>query len=251
MIDVYNLNKSYGNLKVIENFNLSIAEGEVVALVGPSGCGKTTLLHCITGLVRDYEGTIKLDNLNSQEYLENKRIAIVLQQYSNFEWLTVRENIQIPFVSKNIIEIEESESVNNLLSYMNLNEFSNNFINELSGGMQQRVAVARALAQNTEILALDEPFGALDIQNRNSLQLFFLETQRKFKKTAIFITHDIEEAIFLSDKVAVLSKIPSTIIKLFDTRINNKDSNKLKYSSDFIAMKKEIEDTFYNNNQNR
>ncbi len=244
MINISNLNKNFGKLKVIENLNLTVPEGEVIALVGPSGCGKTTLLHCITGIDNHFDGLIELENKHSREYLQENRIAMVFQQYSNFEWLTVKENIETPFFNGNISNNEKAEIVNKLLTDMGLMKFANSYMNELSGGMQQRVAVARALAQNTKIMALDEPFGALDIQNRNSLQNIFLNIKVKFNKTVIFITHDIEEAIFLADRVLVLSKIPATICAEFNTSFTLNNKNEIKYSSAFIEVKKCIESKF-------
>lgn len=244
MIKISKLSKHFGNLKVLDKINLSISQGEVVALVGPSGCGKSTLLHCVTGLDENYKGNIHLNNLEINEYLKVDRIAIVLQKYSNFHWLTVKKNIEASFINVNISEKDRNEKITSLLSDLNLVDFSNSYMNELSGGMQQRVAVARAIAQNTEIIALDEPFGSLDINNRLTLQLLLKKLNIKFRKTSLFVTHDIEEAIFLSDKVVVLSKIPSTVLVEYTSDFKDDIDPNVKYSSDFIKLKKEIEKHF-------
>jgi ABC-type nitrate/sulfonate/bicarbonate transport system ATPase subunit len=242
MIEIKNLNKSFGKLEVIKNLNLTINKGEVVSIVGPSGCGKSTLLRCITGLDKLFQGEINLVGLPNNEYLKSDRIAVVLQKYSNFPWLNVRENIETAFINetkKN--KQEQNEIIETLLVDIHLDKFSESHINELSGGMQQRVAVARAIAQDTDILAFDEPFGALDNTNRNKLQLLFKELNTKFDKTVMFITHDIEEAIFVSDKIIVLSKSPSYVFKTFES-IHKKDNNiNIKYDTEFVNLKKEIE----------
>jgi len=236
MIEIKNLNKSFGTLQVLKKFNLKIKKGETVALVGPSGCGKSTLLNCLTGLENDYDGEIIINGLPSNEYLKNKRIAVVLQKYSNFEWLTVTENIENAFLNSSKNQLEKIIVINLLIEKTGLKGFENSYMNELSGGMQQRVAVARALAQNSEILAFDEPFGALDIENRSSLQKIFKKQINENNLTAIFITHDIEEAILISDKIGILRKIPSFIIETFNTKniIN-------KFSKEFIEIQERID----------
>jgi NitT/TauT family transport system ATP-binding protein len=242
MIEINNLIKSFGNLQVLKNLSLHINKGEVVSIVGPSGCGKSTLLRCITGLDKTFEGEIKLANKPNFEYLKSERIAVVLQKYSNFPWLNVKENIATAFINeKNISQKEQNEIIANLLADIHLDKFSTSHINELSGGMQQRVAVARAIAQDTDIMAFDEPFGALDVTNRNKLQLLFKDLNTKFDKTVLFITHDIEEAIFVSDKVAVLSKSPSYIFRIFESIHKKTNDNSIKYDTEFVKLKKEIE----------
>lgn len=242
MIEIRNLTKNFGNLEVLKDLNLSINKGEVVSIVGPSGCGKSTLLRCITGLDKNFKGEIKLSNLPNTEYLINERIAVVLQKYSNFPWLNVTENIATAFINENAKDKKEQvQIISNLLAEIHLDKFSTSHINELSGGMQQRVAVARAIAQDADIMAFDEPFGALDVINRNKLQLLFKELNTKFDKTVLFITHDIEEAIFVSDRVAVLSKSPSFVFKTFDSVHKKINDNSVKYDAEFINLKKEIE----------
>lgn len=242
MIEIKNLNKNYGKLEVLKNLNLSINKGEVVSIVGPSGCGKSTLLRCITGLDKNFQGEIKLSNLPNTEYLKSERIAVVLQKYSNFPWLNVTENIATAFINETTkSKKEQDEIIANLLADIHLDKFSKSHINELSGGMQQRVAVARAIAQDTDIMAFDEPFGALDITNRNKLQLLFKDLNTKFDKTVLFITHDIEEAIFVSDRIAVLSKSPSYVFKTFESIHKKDNDNRIKYDTQFVQLKKDIE----------
>lgn len=242
MIEVKNLNKSFGNLEVLKNLDLNIEKGEVVSIIGPSGCGKTTLLRCITGLDKSFDGQINLGGVTNTEYLKAERIAVVLQKYSNFPWLTVNENIATSFINETKkSKKKQEEIISTLLADLHLENFGSSHINELSGGMQQRVAVARAIAQDTDILAFDEPFGALDVTNRNKLQLLFKALNKKFNKTVLFITHDIEEAIFISDKIAVLSKSPSCVFKTFDSIHKDETDNNIKYDSAFVELKRKIE----------
>ena len=236
MIEIANLNKSFGSLKVLENFNLSVSSGEIVAIVGPSGCGKSTLLNCITGLDINYKGSIKLNGISSKQYLHNKRISVVLQKYSNFEWQTVTENIYTAFLNRKLNQKDQQERVADLIEKTGLKGFEDSYINELSGGMRQRVAVARALAQNTEIMAFDEPFGSLDIENRISLQRLFSSQIKENKLTALIITHDIDEAIVVSDKLIILKAIPSSVIEEINTK-NIID----KYSLEFTKIQEKIE----------
>ncbi len=242
MIEVSGLNKSFGNLKVLQHLDLKIERGEVVSIIGPSGCGKTTLLRCVTGLDKIFSGQIKIEGLLNFDYLKNNRIAVVLQKFSNFSWLTVKENIMTAFIHENYKPKSEQELISlNLISELHLENFSNSYISQLSGGMQQRVAVARAIAQNSDIIALDEPFGALDIINRNKLQILFKELNTKFNKTVLFVTHDIEEAIFMSDRVCLLSKAPSCVKKEYFTSFKKNLNIDAKYNPSFVELRKEIE----------
>ncbi len=242
MIEVKNLNMRFGELEVLKNLNLKIGKGEVVSVIGPSGCGKTSLMRNITGLDLSFDGQIYLGGVESTKYLESKRIAVVLQKYSSFPWLTVKQNVETAFINETAkSKKNQEEVVATLLSDLHLEKFADSHINQLSGGMQQRVAVARALAQDTDILAFDEPFGALDVNNRNKLQLLFKALNKKFHKTVLFITHDIEEAIFISDKIVVLSKSPSYVFRTFNSIHKSETDNNIKYDSNFVALKKQIE----------
>jgi ABC-type nitrate/sulfonate/bicarbonate transport system ATPase subunit len=245
MIKVNNLKKNFNNLHVLEDISFEANEGQFISIIGPSGCGKSTLLRCITGLEKIYGGDIILHGLKSFEYFKKKRISVVLQKYSNFHWLSVYSNILTGFNHSSELPQDQNKIINSLLIDLQIVNFKNNFINELSGGMQQRVAIARALAQNTDIMALDEPFGALDIKNRHNLQMLFKQLNTKYKKTVLFITHDIEEAIFLSDKILILSKIPARIVKSYVCNFKNEMSPEIKFSSEFIYLRKEIRELMF------
>lgn len=215
MINIKNLNKSYGELKVLEDINLHIKEGEFVSLIGPSGCGKSTLINMIAGLDNATSGDIVVDG-DRVEGASTDRI-MVFQNSSLFPWLNVFENVSFGLknISKDSKEI--NEKVNQVLKKVHLSKFKESYPHELSGGMKQRVAIARSIVMNPKILLMDEPFSALDEQTRmllhNELQHIWLET----KKTLIFVTHNIREAVKLSDRVVILGVKPGSIVE--DIRI--------------------------------
>ena len=241
MITINELVKYYGDLLVVDKITFEIKEGEVVSIVGPSGAGKSTILRCIAGLDKSYDGEILIKGVDGAKFMNENRIALVAQKYSNYPWLNVFENVKLAFHNRNETEKSIGDIIEKLLNDIGLWEFRDYYINQLSGGMQQRVAIARALAQNTKIIALDEPFGALDATIRENLQLLFKGISRDSKKTAIFVTHDIEEAIFISNKIIVVSKLPSRIIRIYDSKFYNILDPEVKLTSDFIQMRRDIQ----------
>lgn len=249
-IEVKNLTKKFPNeLSVFKNISFEIESGEIVSIVGPSGSGKSTLLRCIIGLDKDFSGSISIDGKVNGDYLKNNRIAFVLQKYSNFNWLNVNDNIAIAFHNKALSKEEKKRIVSSILNEVDLHDFGNYYINQLSGGMQQRVAVARAIVQDTDIIAMDEPFGALDMKIRENLQLLIKEVNMHHKKTILFVTHDIEEAIFLSDKIIALSKLPIKEIKIYSKEklhFKKERDTTIKYRPEFTDLRKSIEDYILN-----
>ncbi len=216
MLAVRNVTKTYSRSKhtsytAIKDVSFDIQKGDFVCIVGPSGSGKTTLLRCITGLETVYEGTITINGEDSATYLTNKRIALVSQQYSNFLWMTVQENIAIGFEGSNKSKKEIVEKTAVLLKRVGLYKVQDQDPSTLSGGMRQRIAIARAIAQDTDIIAFDEPFGALDVQTRAHMQEFLARLWEEECKTMILITHDIDEAIYLANTVIVLGTNPGTL----------------------------------------
>lgn len=226
MIEIKNLEVTYpknkdGEFCAIRNLNLNIKMNEVVAIVGPSGCGKTTLLKTIAGLNPSKKGIIKLNRL---------KIGMVFQDFSLFPWLTVENNIAFGLEVKNKKYIQNK--VKKYLDITGLQEFKKSFPKELSGGMKQRVAIARTLITKPDILLMDEPFGSLDQITRKTMQEFLLHLLKREQKTVIFVTHDIEEAILLADRVVVVSSTPMKIIKEYKV-INKK-------SQDVFDLKEKI-----------
>lgn len=196
-------------VEALSHLYLEVSEGEFVSILGPSGCGKTTLLRIIAGLDHASGGTILLNGKPISGPCP--RMAMIFQEYSLYPWKTVMDNIAFGLEVKGVSTQERREKARELLGLVGLQDFSNNFPYELSGGMRQRVAVARALAIDPQILLMDEPFGALDAQTRNMLQKELLDIWEKTKKTVVFVTHSVDEAVFLSDRIIVLTARPGTI----------------------------------------
>lgn len=248
MITIENITKVYEDSKVLDGISFKVEEGEFVCILGPSGCGKTTLLRCISGLDINYSGCINIEQELQSDYLRNKRISVVLQKYSNFPWLNVIENVQTAFSNRNKqVRVEEQNNlIDDILTDLEIIDTKHKHINQLSGGMQQRVAIARALAQNTEIMALDEPFGALDFKTRTALQMIFKKINHKYNRTIVFVTHDVEEALILSDNIFVMSNVPAKIIKTIQPDFKKLQNSEIKYSNEFIRQKKEVEEILLN-----
>jgi len=201
-----------GTTPVIDNVSMEIDSGEFVVFLGPSGCGKTTLMRIVGGLETCERGEVFL----AGEKVEgpDRKKGMVFQAYTSFPWLTVFENVKFGTRYRDDIgEKEKEEIARHYLQLVGLKEFSDFFVNRISGGMRQRVAIARTLAANPDVLLMDEPFGALDAQTREFLQGQLLEINRREKKTTIFVTHDVDEAIVLADRIVIFSARPATIIQ--------------------------------------
>lgn len=237
-----NLTKSYQDGKrtteVIDGIKLSIKEKEFVVFLGASGCGKTTLLKCIAGILKPTSGEIILDG---EKIIEpNKEIGVVFQEFSLFPWLTIRENIEFGLKINKRSNKELKDIVDHYLNITELTDFASHYPKSLSGGMRQRVAIARTLANNPKIILMDEPFGSLDSQTRLKMQEFLINLWEKERKTILFVTHDVEEAIFLANTVYLLSHRPTIIKKIFKVPFKRPRLHDLKYTQKFFKLKKEI-----------
>jgi ABC-type nitrate/sulfonate/bicarbonate transport system ATPase subunit len=203
-------NRGRESLIAVQNVSFKLDEGEIVVLLGPSGCGKSTVLRLAAGLDFPTEGRVLYEGTPVTG--PSRERGMVFQQYSSFPWLTVRENVKFGLKYRDDLDPKEWDGViEHFLSLVGLSEFSGRFVSELSGGMQQRLAIARTLAANPGVLLMDEPFGSLDAQNREFLQLQLLQAQANSGKSVLFVSHDVEEAIFLADRVIVLSARPGTV----------------------------------------
>jgi len=198
MLEIKNISHTFqmrrGGLEILKNINLSIQDKQFISIVGTSGCGKTTLFRIVAGLLKSTQGKIILDG---KEIIEPGEIGLVYQDYTLFPWQNVLQNVIFGIDDKKS-DKEKEQIAKKYLSLVGLSGFEKNYPYELSGGMKQRVAIARALANNPKILLMDEPFGALDTQTRALMQELLLNIWKKEKKTILFITHDIDEALFLS-----------------------------------------------------
>ncbi|GAA5116090.1 ABC transporter ATP-binding protein [Pseudonocardia adelaidensis] len=215
MIDVVDLAKSYGEgeriTRAIANVSFSVEAGEFVCVVGPSGCGKTTLLRCMSGLLRPSSGQVLLGGRAIDGPPE--QVGFVFQEYSRslLPWMSVRDNITLPLRHKRMAKAERTRLVEEAVGSVGLTGFIDHFPWELSGGMQQRVAIARALAYQPEILLMDEPFASVDAQTRADLEDLVLQVRTEYGITVVFVTHDIDEAAYLGDRVVVLTSAPTEV----------------------------------------
>jgi NitT/TauT family transport system ATP-binding protein len=202
-----------GPLVALEDISLQVESGELVCAVGASGSGKSTLLRLIAGLDKPTRGQILIDG--AKVIGPGSDRGMIFQKYSLYPWLTVAENISFGLQLQNKSAAQAQETVRYYLNVVGLTQFAQAYPRELSGGMQQRVAIARALANQPQILLMDEPFGALDIQTKEMMQEFLLRLWQETKTTILMITHDVEEAVFLAERVYVLSAHPGTILREF------------------------------------
>lgn len=200
--------------QALENVNLEIGDTEFICLVGPSGCGKTTLLRIIAGLETATSGSVTIDG-RAVTGPDPKR-GMVFQEYSLFPWRKVIDNVAFGLEMKGIAKEERHRIAEHYIEMVGLAQFRNAYPYELSGGMRQRVAIARALANDPDVLLMDEPFGALDAQTRNRMQKELLSLWEQTKKTIIFVTHSVDEAVYLSDRIVVLSPRPGTVREVME-----------------------------------
>jgi len=218
-IKTVNLTKSFhvkkGIITALKNLNVSVREGEFLCVVGPSGCGKTTLLRIIAGLEHQTSGKI----LIKKQYDDRPLTAMVFQTDSVFPWMTVEQNVGYGLALQGIPKKVRHEKVEHLLQMTGLSRFKKNYPHQLSGGMKQRVNVARAFAADPEILLMDEPFGLLDEQNRLILQKELMQIWEGTGKTAIFVTHSVDEALLLADRVLVMTAGPGQVKQIIDVQI--------------------------------
>ncbi len=242
-VEVKNLTKSFDDLLVLDDISFSLYENEFLCICGPTGCGKTTLLNIMTGLIPPTKGSVLLGDEPIDPRKHN--ISFVFQEPSCLPWRTLLDNVKLSLEIKkkvlklNISEEEIDKRVRETIDLVGLRGFENYFPHQISTGMKQRVAIARALAVDPDMLLMDEPFASLDAQTRWILHIKLLEIWSKLRKTVLFVTHNVEEAVYLADRVIVLSKRPAKVARtiLIDLK---RPRNKL--SSDFIKYREEIID---------
>lgn len=220
---------------VLKHFDLSVREGEFLSLLGPSGCGKSTFLNVLAGLVTPTSGEIRVDG--EPVSAARRKLGFVFQGYALFPWRTVRKNVEAGLEIRGIKRAQRREEAERFLRLVGLLAFADHYPHQLSGGMRQRVAIARALAYGPEILLMDEPFGALDAQTRETLQQELLGIWEQSAKTVVFVTHSIDEAIFLSDRVAVLGRGPGRVKETIDIDLPRPRDAALRHSPAFVALR--------------
>ncbi len=249
-LQVKGLNKVFSSKKgettAIKDVDLDVGEGEFVMIVGPSGCGKTTLINVIGGLEEGSSGEVLLDGVPVKGAGADR--GMVFQGYSLFPWLNVQKNVEFGLKMKGVPQKERTEKANKYIQLVGLNGFEKAFPKELSGGMKQRVAIARTLANEPEVLLMDEPFGALDAQTRVVMQELLAKIHKETGTTILFITHDIDEAVLLGDRIYVMSRHPGTIRDVLSVDMGERDHNSL-VDPKFLEAKKTIMDMLWQEDQ--
>jgi NitT/TauT family transport system ATP-binding protein len=243
LLDVSGLQKRYASsgLLAIDNITLDVKQREFVSIVGPSGCGKTTLLKTICGLLSPSAGSVTLDG--KLVTTPPPEMVLVFQDYARslFPWLTVEGNVRFPLKKKNLAAAESKRAVGEALAAVGLDRFVKQYPWQLSGGMQQRVAIARAVAFRPEILLLDEPFASVDALARAELEDLTLRLRDEFGITMLLVTHDIDEAVYLSDRVFVLSPPPSVVVREFAIPLGpTRDQETTRSDPRFLSLRNEI-----------
>ncbi len=237
-IEVNEIKKSYNGLDTIENISLTLKENRIVSIIGPSGCGKTTLFEIISGLDRPDRGSVFIDGTDYTG--RTGRVSYMRQKDLLFPWLTILDNVSLPVLLKG----EEKESARKkaleFFDVFGLKGFENYYPSQLSGGMKQRAAFLRSYMFSDDIMLLDEPFGGLDAITRRKMQLWLQELINKFQSSILFITHSVDEAIFLSDEIYVLSKRPAKVIEVLEIKLKKPRDISVFSSAGFIKIKEEI-----------
>lgn len=241
-VEIINLSKSYilnnKELKVLENINLQAEEGKFITIIGPSGCGKSTLFRTIAGLETVYDGYVAVNGCDVRK--SRPYIAYMLQKDLLLPWRNVRQNIVLPLELDGSLKNTDTGFIQKMLSEFGLEEFADAYPDELSGGMRQRVALLRTWLMKGSVMLLDEPFGALDALTRNHMQHWLTDIWEKHRKTVLFITHDIEEAVYLSDEVYVMGPRPGRIIEKISIDLERPRKRDVVYTPRFVEYKKQL-----------
>ncbi|GAA4218302.1 NitT/TauT family transport system ATP-binding protein [Streptosporangium album] len=245
MLEIANLTHTYGSgenaHRAIDGLELSVAEGELLCIVGPSGCGKSTLLRSIAGLIKPTSGDIKVGGVPVRQTPDN--LAVVFQDYSRslFPWMSVGDNVALPLRRRNMDRKQRKEAAQDALEQVGLPAAAGKYPFELSGGMQQRVAIARALAYRPALMLMDEPFGSVDAQTREDLEDLVLQVREHHKMTIVLITHDIDESVYVGDRVVVLSKAPAKVVGDLDVNLSGpRNQISTREHPEFVRLRAEV-----------
>ncbi|WP_084961402.1 ABC transporter ATP-binding protein [Thermoactinospora rubra] len=245
MLEISNLTHVYGSgptaHRAIDGLDLSVAEGELLSVVGPSGCGKSTLIRCIAGLIRPTGGEIRIAGTPVRDTPDN--LAVVFQDYSRslFPWMSVADNVALPLRRRNMDKARRRAAAQEALESVGLAAAGKKYPFQLSGGMQQRVAIARALAYRPSLMLMDEPFGSVDAQTREDLEDLVLQVRGHHRMTIVLITHDIDESVYVGDRVVVLSKAPAHVVG--DLKVDlpaPRDQITTREHPDFVHLRAEV-----------
>lgn len=251
IIELRGISQSYdnGKTKVIEDLDLLIEDkpnqGQFVVLLGMSGCGKSTVLRYIAGLQQPTTGTVLV---NDKPTGHDNRVNMVFQQYSSLPWMTVLDNVALGLKFKGMSKTERNKKAMEMIEWVGLKGQEKKYAQYpiLSGGQLQRVAIARSLLSNSEILLMDEPFGALDIETRQSMQSLLQEIWLKFHTTIVFVTHDVTEAVFLADDIFIFKKSPSNIVEHIAVDLPLNRTHEIKKTARFVELQRQVEEKLMN-----
>ncbi len=236
-VEVKNLCKSFGDLEVLKNCSFNIKQGEFVCVVGPTGCGKTTFLNLLTCLIEPTSGEILLDGQRADPRRHN--IAFVFQEASAFPWLTVEKNLRYGLEIKKVPKAEIDERVNTIMKLLGLLPYKDAFPGQLSVSTEQKVVIGRAFAMNPDLLLMDEPYGQMDVKMRFYLEDEVIRLWQELKSTVIFITHNTEEAVYLAERVLVLSQKPASVKESIDVTLPHPRD---VYAPEFIDISNHVTD---------
>jgi len=249
-IRIRDVTLSYGSLQIIGGISLDIAPGETICVIGPSGCGKTTLLRMLAGLARPTSGSVELDG--SVLGGPNRSVAIVFQDYGKalLPWRTAAGNVSLALEARGCPGAERPAIIRELLEKIGLGRHADKYPAEMSGGMQQRLQIARCLAQEPKVLLMDEPFGALDAMTRQALQDEVLGLVATTGATMVFVTHDLEEAIYLGDRIICLQPNPGRVGRVVDVRLTRpRDQLLTREDPEFLRLRRELYDLIKDDHQ--
>jgi NitT/TauT family transport system ATP-binding protein len=243
-IEVRDLTKTFPAIKgepirAIDGLSFDVGENEFVSLVGPSGCGKSTLLYTVAGFVAPTRGEVRIDGVTIRGPGPDR--GVVFQEYALFPWKTVEDNIKYGLEEKGVPRDEQDRTVRKYLRLMGLDGFQHKYPRELSGGMKQRVALARTLAYDPDVLLMDEPFGALDAQTRELQQDELLGIWKERRKTVLLVTHSVDEAVYLSERVLIMTTRPGRIKHVVDVKLDrSRTREEIVTSSEFSALRNRV-----------
>jgi NitT/TauT family transport system ATP-binding protein len=243
-VDVHNVSLTFetadGKVDALSNVSLQIADGEFVSFIGPSGCGKTTMLRVIADLQQPTSGTLLVNGMTAEQARLARRYGYVFQAPALFPWRTIEKNLKLPLEIMGFSASEQQQRAARYLALVNLTGFERKFPWQLSGGMQQRVSIARALSFDPALLLMDEPFGALDEIVRDHLNEQLLQLWDKTGKTVLFVTHSIPEAVFLSTKIVVMSPRPGRIIDIIDCNFPRQRTLEIRETPEFLKIAQRV-----------
>ena len=231
-----------GPVQALSNVDLTIGKGEFVSFIGPSGCGKTTLLRVIADLERATSGTISVNGMTPEQAREKRAYGYVFQAAALFPWRTIERNVALPLEIIGLSQAEQAERIKRTLALVNLAGFEKKYPWQLSGGMQQRASIARALAFDADLLLMDEPFGALDEIVRDHLNEQLLDLWARTNKTICFVTHSIPEAVYLSTRIVVMSPRPGRVTDIIESTLPKERPLDIRETPEFLAIAARVRD---------